>query len=87
MRGLPAGKDQKGMDKYKGASIGIVIECEGGHVTVLALPRIEGVQEEEPEDLLIGHGTSSVGGVLAATRSRSLRMASSSAAAAATSFG
>ena len=22
------------MDKYKGASIGIVIECEGGHVTV-----------------------------------------------------
>ena len=34
VRGLPAGKDVEGMDKYKGASIGIVIECEGGHVTV-----------------------------------------------------
>lgn len=43
VRGLPskkvvAGPDGKKpreeMDRYKGASIGIVIECEGGHVTV-----------------------------------------------------
>ena len=41
VRGLPGGKDQQdgkkwagGMDKYKGASVGVVIECEGGHVTV-----------------------------------------------------
>jgi len=27
-------KPRETMDKYKGASIGIVIECEGGHVTV-----------------------------------------------------
>ena len=34
VRGLPAKTDAKDMDGYKGASIGIVIECEGGHVTV-----------------------------------------------------
>lgn len=34
VRGLPSGKDSQNMDRYKGAGIGIVIECEGGHVTV-----------------------------------------------------
>lgn len=34
VRGLPAKTDAREMDKYKGAGIGIVIECEGGHVTV-----------------------------------------------------
>jgi hypothetical protein len=34
VRGLPSGKDSQKMDNYKGAGIGIVIECEGGHVTV-----------------------------------------------------
>lgn len=34
VRGLPQAKDGKNMDKYKGASVGCVIECEGGYVTV-----------------------------------------------------
>jgi predicted dehydrogenase len=37
VRGLPSKAGSKAMDKYKddkGADIGIVIECEGGHVTV-----------------------------------------------------
>ncbi len=34
VRGLPSKKDTRAMDKYKGADIGNVIECEGGHVTV-----------------------------------------------------
>ncbi len=34
VRGLPSKTDSKDMDSYKGASIGIVIECEGGHVTI-----------------------------------------------------
>ncbi|HOX02617.1 MAG TPA: Gfo/Idh/MocA family oxidoreductase [Candidatus Paceibacterota bacterium] len=34
VRGLPDKKGSKNMDKYRGAGIGIVIECEGGHVTV-----------------------------------------------------
>jgi predicted dehydrogenase len=34
VRGLPTKTGAKEMDKYKGAGIGIVIECEGGHVTV-----------------------------------------------------
>ena len=34
VRGLPRGADQKGMDKYRGASIGIVIECERGYLVM-----------------------------------------------------
>jgi len=34
VRGLPSKSGSKQMDKYKGAEIGIVVECEGGHVTV-----------------------------------------------------
>ncbi len=34
VRGLPEAKDAKNMDKLKGASVGCVIECEGGYVTV-----------------------------------------------------
>lgn len=34
VRGLPEKTGSEQMDKYKGASIGVVIECEGGHVTV-----------------------------------------------------
>ena len=34
VRGLPSSTGSNKMDKYKGADIGIVIECEGGHVTV-----------------------------------------------------
>jgi len=34
VRGLPSKSDSTQMDKYKGADIGIVIECEGGRVTV-----------------------------------------------------
>jgi predicted dehydrogenase len=34
VRGLPEKTDSTQMDKYKGAEIGVVIECEGGHVLV-----------------------------------------------------
>ncbi|MBI5773960.1 MAG: Gfo/Idh/MocA family oxidoreductase [Verrucomicrobia bacterium] len=40
VRGLPAvpgektGKKSEDMDKYRGASIGVIVECEGGYVTV-----------------------------------------------------
>jgi predicted dehydrogenase len=34
VRGLPEKAGSKAMDKYKGAQIGIVVECEGGHVLV-----------------------------------------------------
>ncbi|MCX8107539.1 MAG: Gfo/Idh/MocA family oxidoreductase [Verrucomicrobiae bacterium] len=34
VRGLPKNKDTEQMDQYRGASVGIVIECEGGYVTV-----------------------------------------------------
>jgi predicted dehydrogenase len=34
VRGLPEKADSKSMDKYKGADIGIIVECEGGYVRV-----------------------------------------------------
>jgi hypothetical protein len=34
VRGLPSKTGARDMDKYKGASIGVVVECEGGSVTV-----------------------------------------------------
>ena len=34
VRGLPEKSGSKEMDNYKGAKVGVVIECEGGHVLV-----------------------------------------------------
>ncbi len=34
VRGLPSSVDSKEMDKYKGASIGVVVDCEGGYMVV-----------------------------------------------------
>ncbi len=34
VRGLPSGADSKDMDKYRGASIGVVVDCEGGYMVV-----------------------------------------------------
>jgi hypothetical protein len=34
VRGLPSVKDGKDMDKYKGAGVGVIVECEGGTVVV-----------------------------------------------------
>ncbi len=34
VRGLPENKDSKNMDKFKGAGVGVIVECEGGYVTV-----------------------------------------------------
>jgi predicted dehydrogenase len=34
VRGLPASPDSREMDKYHGASIGVVVDCEGGRVVI-----------------------------------------------------
>lgn len=34
VRGLPENKDSKNMDKFKGAGVGVIIECENGYVVV-----------------------------------------------------
>jgi predicted dehydrogenase len=34
VRGLPASKESKDMDKLKGAGVGVIVECEGGYVVV-----------------------------------------------------
>jgi hypothetical protein len=34
VRGLPAGAEEKDMDKYRGVSIGLVVDCEGGSMVI-----------------------------------------------------
>lgn len=34
VRGLPARTDSKDMDKYRGASVGVVVQCENGSVSI-----------------------------------------------------
>jgi predicted dehydrogenase len=34
VRGLPASSSSKDMDKFKGAGVGVIVECEGGSVVV-----------------------------------------------------
>jgi predicted dehydrogenase len=34
VHGLPSAKDAKDMDKLKGASVGVIVECEGGYISV-----------------------------------------------------
>lgn len=34
VRGLPENKDSKNMDNFKGAGVGVIVECEGGYVVV-----------------------------------------------------
>ena len=34
MRGLPASAGKKEMDRYRGMSIGVVVDCEGGYLTI-----------------------------------------------------
>jgi predicted dehydrogenase len=34
VRGLPAGAEDKDMDKYRGVSIGLVVDCEGGSMVI-----------------------------------------------------
>jgi predicted dehydrogenase len=46
VRGLPSKPDSMQMDKYKGADIGIVIECEGGYVTVPSYTRAVAYDKE-----------------------------------------
>lgn len=41
VRGLPDSADSKEMDKYRGASIGVVVDCEGGYMVV---PNYTGAQ-------------------------------------------
>ncbi len=34
VRGLPKGKGEKGMDEYRGSGIGVIVQCEKGHILI-----------------------------------------------------
>lgn len=58
VRGLPSKAGSKEMDTYLGARIGIVVECEGGHVTV---PSYNDAKVFDKEGKLIKEFKGSVG--------------------------
>lgn len=70
VRGLPTRSGEKAMDNYKGATIGVVVECENGRVVV---PNYEGAKAFNKEGNEIGNfqgATSHFGNFLEAVRSR-----------------
>jgi predicted dehydrogenase len=70
VRGLPTNAGSKDMDKYHGASIGVVVECEGGCVVI---PNYDTAifQDKEGKEIKKFHGTSShFANFIAAVRSR-----------------
>jgi predicted dehydrogenase len=72
VRGLPEKAGSRNMDKYKGASIGIVIECEDGYVTV---PSYNGATAHDKTGKTIKQFSGSVGhhdNWLKAVRSRKI---------------
>jgi predicted dehydrogenase len=50
VRGLPEKTDSKQMDNYKGATIGVIIECEGGYVKV---PNYDSATAYDKDDKVI----------------------------------
>jgi predicted dehydrogenase len=50
VRGLPSKTDSKQMDQYRGASIGVVVQFEGGH---LLIPNYTSVAAYDKEDKMI----------------------------------
>jgi predicted dehydrogenase len=58
VRGLPERKDAKNMDNYKGAGgVGVVIECEGGYVTVPSSYSKATAHDKEGKELKTFTGT------------------------------
>jgi hypothetical protein len=70
VRGLPSKTDAKQMDKYKGADIGIVIECEGGWVTVPSYTAATAYDNDGKEIKSFKGSESHYGNFIKAVRSR-----------------
>lgn len=50
VRGLPDKTDSKEMDKYRGASVGVIVQCENGH---LVIPSYTGVGAYDKDGKLV----------------------------------
>jgi predicted dehydrogenase len=70
VRGLPEKTDSEEMDNYKGAKIGVVIECEGGHVLVPDLTGAKAFDKDGREIKSFQGATSHFENFIQAVRSR-----------------
>jgi hypothetical protein len=70
VRGLPEKTDSKQMDKYKGADVGVVIECEGGHILVKSYSGAKAFDKDGKEMKSFEGATSHFENFIQAVRSR-----------------
>jgi len=70
VRGLPSSADSKEMDKYKGASIGVVVDCEGGYMVVPDYAGAEFFDKDGKQIKKFRGSSSHFGNFLKAVRSR-----------------
>ncbi|HXP62973.1 MAG TPA: Gfo/Idh/MocA family oxidoreductase [Dongiaceae bacterium] len=75
VRGLPAGSADKNMDRYHGASIGVVVECEGGWMVIGDDANGARIQDKDGQEIKRfstnqDHGADHFANFIAAVRSR-----------------
>jgi predicted dehydrogenase len=75
VRGLPAGSADQNMDRYHGASIGVVVECEGGWMVIADDANSASIQDKDGQEIKrfkanSDHGADHFANFIAAVRSR-----------------
>jgi predicted dehydrogenase len=75
VRGLPASRTDKIMDRYHGASIGVVVECEGGWMVIGDDANSARVQDKDGNEIKrfedhVDHGAAHFANFIAAVRGR-----------------
>ena len=75
VRGLPAGSADQKMDHYHGASIGVVVECEGGWMVIGDDANSAAIQDKDGKEIKrfkanSDHGADHFANFIAAVRSR-----------------
>jgi predicted dehydrogenase len=70
VRGLPASAESENMDKYRGVSVGVVVDCEHGYLVVSSYSNAEAYDKDGKEIKKFSGGASHFGNFIAAVRSR-----------------
>jgi len=71
VRGLPASKiEEKQMDKFMGASVGVIVHCEGGHMSIPSYDSAIAYDKEGAQIKKFSGGANHYENFLAAVRSR-----------------
>ena len=70
VRGLPSGADSKDMDKYRGVSVGMVVDCEGGSMLITDYNGAKIVDKQGAQLKVFSGSSSHYANFLDAVRSR-----------------